>query len=694
MSYLSTAAAPPLRSSIFRDDEAVSAGLPRRLPGAVDPRFGDQLWDFNGVLKRPGNRPPSAWRIDFATLKEPVWNLRAREVAIISLNRQHEEVCDRGVYLPAGSLDVKTAQADFYHLRDLIDWSLRQGLPADLTLWCAADARRFIEQAGERLKADSLVTPMRMIRQLRDYGPALTGGGLSADPWPGQSLVAAANVTRTKTVTTPDIPPDAWFALVRNAWTYISVFGPDILRARAYWQQLQTVPKASRAEGERIARRWLADPANLVPIAGHGSSGVNWHLLSRMMRIDPASNIFLPVYPMGQELRQLARSVAQQGRTVCGLLPDLAHVERPDGTRGPWHPALHPRELWLETLALRNACYVFIAALSMMRDSEIREIAKDATVTQHYGSPAITSLKIKHDPNLPTEHWWIIEPVARAVVTAAQTTTHETLAFGGVTDAVVDGGFDSREMVADFIRRVNARRQHTGLAEVPEGRVTPHQFRKTMAMLARDFPGAEIALGIQLKHAASRALANRVTEGYYARSESWSKYFDQALAATRFDRLRDMYDAHRKGEVIGYGPGADRLRTAFDTVTAAAEQLRAGGQAQHGDARVEYELLRKTRFSIRFGKLNHCTMDDANPAGAKCIEDAIVPEGHIGPLIDRCQPGKCANSMFGPEHIPIWAVERTSLLKLIEVPRVPERKRRALQAQIDEVNDVLRKAPA
>jgi hypothetical protein len=38
--------------------------------------------------------------------------------------------------------------------------------------------------------------------------------------------------------------------------------------------------------------------------------------------------------------------------------------------------------------------------------------------------------------------------------------------------------------------------------------------RRTMAMLTDQFPGSEIALGIQLKHIASRALANRSTQGY------------------------------------------------------------------------------------------------------------------------------------------------------------------------------------
>lgn len=54
----------------------------------------------------------------------------------------------------------------------------------------------------------------------------------------------------------------------------------------------------------------------------------------------------------------------------------------------------------------------------------------------------------------------------------------------------------------------------TGLAEIPPGKVSPHMFRRTMATLTRDCPGSEIAVGMQLKHAAARALASRWTQDY------------------------------------------------------------------------------------------------------------------------------------------------------------------------------------
>ncbi|WP_109530036.1 hypothetical protein [Nocardia aurea] len=135
---------------------------------------------------------------------------------------------------------------------------------------------------------------------------------------------------------------------------------------------------------------------------------------------------------------------------------------------------------------------------------------------------------------------------------------------------------------------MNAHRHHTSLDEIPADHVTAHMFRRTMAMLTRDYAGSEIALGIQLKHAATRALANRSPQGYAAKDPVWAGYFDDALADARFDRLRELYQAHRRGDTVGYGPGADQLRSSFDAIARAA--------AQHGDARVEYDLIRRTRI--------------------------------------------------------------------------------------------------
>lgn len=237
-------------------------------------------------------------------------------------------------------------------------------------------------------------------------------------------------------------------------------------------------------------------------------------------------------------------------------------------------------------------------------------------------------------------------------------------------------------MLDAFIATVNVNRHWTGLEEIPQGRVRPHMFRRTMAMLTDQFPGSEIALGIQLKHVATRALANRSTQGYAAPDTQWADLLDTAVEAARFRRFKELFGQHKAGKPIGYGPGADRVKEVFDDITATVK-------ARGGDARIEEDLLRKARITIRFGMLNHCLFDESNPAGAVCLENAVIPEGHTGPFEDRCRPDRCRNSLIGVEHVAIHDSHRRTQLKLLETRRLPAPRQALIRREIERVDAVL-----
>ncbi|WP_329272426.1 hypothetical protein [Streptomyces pseudovenezuelae] len=86
------------------------------------------------------------------------------------------------------------------------------------------------------------------------------------------------------------------------------------------------------------------------------------------------------------------------------------------------------------------------------------------------------------------------------------------------------------------------------------------------------------------------------------------------------------------------------------------------------------------------------TLDGNNPADAKCLEDAIVPPAHRGPLIDRCQPARCGNSIITPEHLPIWQAEYASLTQLRSLPALSANRRALIVQQIRDVEIALTKA--
>ncbi|MEU3312796.1 hypothetical protein ABZ743_09075 [Streptomyces sp. NPDC006662] len=232
---------------------------------------------------------------------------------------------------------------------------------------------------------------------------------------------------------------------------------------------------------------------------------------------------------------------------------------------------------------------------------------------------------------------------------------------------------------------MNQGRAWSGLDGIPDGYVRPHMFRRTMAMLTDQFAGSEIALGIQLKHIATRALANAATRGYAAGDASWAEHLKDAIEVARFRKIEDLFTLHKEGQVIGFGPGADRLTTTFDQIISTAK-------ARGGDARVEEDLLRKTRVTIRFGTMNNCLYDDTNPSGAVCLEHAVVPPGHTGPLHNRCRPDRCGNSMIGIEHIPIHDSHRRTQLKLLQTPRLPACRKQLITRELERVEAILDKA--
>ncbi|GAA2750352.1 integrase [Kitasatospora cinereorecta] len=658
------------------------------LPDAVCPVFGQRdEWDLNGVLRRPANLHPSEWKLRFDAFTD-AWNLRARELAMVLLNPRHPTVLAAGIITRRRPANPTTVTGRLGSLRALATWAEERGLPQDLRAW--PEHQLHVRIAGLREgRADStLVGHITVIRELHRCGPLLTGGGLARDPWHGTSAHAALGLSRSQTLSTPVIPPEVWFPLVRAAWTYIDAFAPDILRAKERWRRLQADAKSSSIGAEDRLRAWLADPGNPVPLHDQlspqttGTDPVHWGLLSFLIGIDKRANIFDK--PRG--LRKIVIEAVDRGQCAsASVLPEFAQVKRANGTTGGWTRGLAPRALNREVEILRIACYIFVAALSMMRDSEVQEVLK-GSVVEHLGAPAVVSAEIKGEEDFPRKHWWIIEPVTRALALAEVISSHPERLFTGIAGEVRNAErFTANEGIKAFVKHVNARTDVNGLEPIPSERVAPHMFRRTMAMLTDQFPGSEIALGIQLKHVAARALANRTTQGYAASAASWAKHLDAAIEAARFRGLRDLFDAHKANEPIGFGPGAEQLTRTFD-------KIRDTVAAQGGDTTVEHALLKQARVSIRFGTLNNCLFDAANPAGALCLENTVIPPGHTGPLQDRCRPDRCGNSMIGPQHIEIWDSEERSLTRLLEARRLAPGHRAALEQQRSEAQAVLRKA--
>ncbi|MER5639218.1 hypothetical protein ABT095_19935 [Kitasatospora sp. NPDC002227] len=620
-----------------------------------------------------------------------------REIAMAMLNPTHSSILTQRINLGDEPAGVTTLFGHTYRMKGLAIWASRNNLPDDLSQWHLADARRFIEEKREAVDPTSLGANISVVRLLYRLSRVLTGGGLVGDPWPGMTSREIAGTVGGVAARTKNISPEVWFALVKSAWTYIHEFSPDIFAARDSLRRLTDGGIRGYTGSRRRLRLYLDDPDSLIPLhtddrnAPGGTLNQSMLLLLSGTVVDSSYEKAL-----GGSMDKIY-SMINEGRTMSGgLLREPRQVVRQDGSVGPWHPGFSKRSLSMELTQLRAACYIFVSALSMMRDSEVREITR-GSVVEYYGSPAVVSKKRKLDPAIPTEHWWIIEPVAEAISVAEKLSLHDDLIFSARpfhrTSALEEGVgeyFNSGLAIGRFIEQVNRLTAWHGL-HIPSGKAAPHQFRKTMSMLVGTHDGAEIALGIQLKHVATRALSNRVTQGYMSTDAEWSRMLDSAIEDAHFDRLKDFYDDYKAGRPIGFGPGAEKIMAEFAMLEKHAETLRSTGRARNGDARVEYDLLRKARVPLRFGKLNHCTFDERDPTGAVCIENASI--GTITePRPDMCRPDRCANSIISPAHIPIWSAEQASLTRQIASPKVATPRRQVLLRELEAVNNVIKKA--
>ncbi|MFJ9901255.1 integrase [Streptomyces sp. NPDC091280] len=683
--------APIRQQTTGFDAEDPVLGARPLLPGALSPVFGQRdEWNLNGVLRRPANLHPAGWKMMFAAFDE-VWNLLAREMSMISLNPRHPRAVTAGISAPRRPVSPRTVIAKLGDLRALRAWAAERGLPPHPAAWPAHQMHVRVAELREELSPSTVVSHVKTIQELHRYGPLLTGGGLPTDPWPGMSARAVAGERQsnsTRVLSTAVIPPEVWFPLIRAAWTYIDQFGPDILRADQRLRQLRDESVNTSVGAEHRLLSWLSNPDNAVPVhhdrrpfCKADAGKIHWNLLSWLIGIDTRAHVFNNV----PGLREITLEAVNRGQCETGsLLPEYAQVLRADGTTGAWTWGIDIRGLEREIQILRIACYLFVTGLSMMRDSEVQEITK-GSVVEYYGAPAVVSAEIKGEEDFPRKHWWIIEPVARALAMAEAITSHSERLFTGIASNRDAEVFNAGNGIKAFVAHINARCEVSGLEPIPAERLAPHMFRRTMAMLTDQFPGSEIALGIQLKHVAARALANRTTQGYAATAASWASHLDEAIEAARFRGLRDLFEAHHANEPIGFGSGAEQLSRTFD-------KIRDTVAAQGGDATVEHALLKQARISIRFGTLNNCLFDEANPSGALCLENTVIPPGHSGPLPDRCRPDRCGNSMIGPQHVEIWASEERSLAKLLESRRLAPGHRAALEQQQVEARAVLRKA--
>jgi hypothetical protein len=340
-----------------------------------------------------------------------------------------------------------------------------------------------------------------------------------------------------------------------------------------------------------------------------------------------------------------------------------------------------------ELTQIRNAAYIFVAIMTMMRDSEVQGIAAGAVGT-HYGAPAVTSILHKGQTGAGTpQRWWVSPPVVRALEVAERITRDPDRLFGSVRTGTNRelAGFDQHEQIRSFIDWVNDHSPHNGLLPIPVKALAPHMFRRTMAVITANEPDGEIALGITLKHNATRALANATTSGYAAPTPEWAKEFDHHAKEAAAGELVADWARHTNGEQAARGPGATAFVNSLSNVTDRAET-----KVAVGNERMLRNLLRDEFATIRLGTLNHCLGD---PSKALCLEGASAAVKAGGPIPSMCQPSTCRNSVITDKHLPIWQHEETDLVEKLKDKKMADAHSQRLETQLADVRRITQQEP-
>ncbi|TCC35876.1 hypothetical protein [Kribbella speibonae] len=471
----------------------------------------------------------SIWFGDLA----PTWSLALREACGFLAQPTHPALVDAGVVWRARTRALNGITDTAFHLATIARWATARGTerPADLTQ-ADADDLLFALAAGTHRPHGRPVKPtskrayIEALRLLDELAPALTGpGGLTFFPWPGRTTInVSGDAAPVENLTAP-LPWEVWSSTVAAAWSFIDRFSDDIIRAHEIARSLPERPRGPYGQrAKRVLEEHLEHGGKIPLHTGFARSPrprgrPNKLLLAILLRINPS--ILNPTHHsynqrMDELLDELATDPART--SFGGVTEATVRIELPDGTRVPWVSELGRREIEYLISVLRAACYVLIAALTGMRDSELQALAGNC-VTQTDGLPALTGEQFKGErgDHARERSWWAPTPVIKAVQVLTRITLNPEKLFARSASEL--SAYPPTRDVRRLIEFVNAdpserpgRGPDLGLSKVPAGRHKINQLtlRRSFAVYASTHPTAELGLGIQLGHCALR-----MTSGYY-----------------------------------------------------------------------------------------------------------------------------------------------------------------------------------
>lgn len=643
------------RPSLFRADQPVLADV------ATSPRFGDDAWNLN-ALRRSNSE--GALTIDFSSLPLPHRQVIC-EVLMAVLNPDHPGVDTLRWKPPARR--IRVIGSLFWTLRGLLDElaSFGVGVPQASQRHLA---RMLDSWVGQGLSPATIRRRVVTLRLLRTLDPVLTDGGFTFEPWAGRTSMQIAREQPTSSNRTAPIPWDLWSSLVAGAWLIVDRYSTDIAAAHARQCELADVPRSGPvSDATERFEVWLQEGGRIPLHTGFEHRGtseprgeVNRSLLARLVGIHP--NCLRPSHRIYKpDIGALIAEATQSQLTMAFGGVFIPTTTNPAGE--PWATEIGLGEAEYLASVLRAACYVIIAALTGMRDSEIQGLER-SSICERDGIPALRSTQFKGIDNTAGQQraWWAPTPAIRAAHVLADLSKHPTLLFArratgefsdyapnrdiprllGFLSANPDTrpgrgaelGHERRMLVASFDRPGQGK---------PVVEINQRSLRQSFSIWAARHPEAELGLGIQLGHASLRQTFGYATD----RTEAAVRLIDDARGAALQERARDLL----AGPLAG--PAGEEL----------------GALAQVLDNEEHDSLVKAVADRLYVGIANDCVRNDARAACGPGI-----PQLHN----HNCATTRCGNCLIGPVHVPIWRDHADHLDRAIAAITQPDLRERLL----------------
>lgn len=648
-------------------------------PTTTMPQFGEtHLWDLAGLgAPTKANR---GWGRLYFTRFLPEWNLLARQLAFCMLNPTHALLRNAQIHVPDAPCAPGSLKRLITSLGLLADYAKKENLPCDFKQWLRDDFHSWHDALDSEWHR---TCARRLVGRLSTYGAVTHAGSPPTRVWTASQKQALASNPNQPIKTVP-IEPQSWIAVLNAALTYVEVFSTDILAAAEKQRDIYSTTSKPEYMTLGLVKDWLQVPTNLVPLHSPSKTGsfrnaeslestVNFTLLNQLLGGRGEGFTVGHHNPTRVACRAAIMEAVKAGQAAVGGLNVSRHLI--DGR--PWHDDFSPRTLRTQLGHLRTACYIVVASMSLMRDSEVQEIGR-SSIVDYYGAPAVRSVLWKNNPDAPIEHWWVHPVAVKAIEVAEQVSLDDEFIFSSTRLTKDTAGIDAIRAIDQFVAFVNEHGNRMGLKQIND-KIRPHKFRRTMAIIVGQQPGAELAMGVILKHASTRAIANALSRGYSRPDAAWAREFETDRADAAAGRYIDEWLSSSNTSRAVAGPGMTEYNEVFDSIQRESHRLPIIGDKS--DLRA---LLLQENPNLRSGPLNFCLGD---PLKAACLKGA-VKQAHskVDPL--NCTPATCSQSAVTKAQMPIWIAEEKDLRMMLRKPRLSAASKHELGRRLKEVERI------